>query len=252
MTIFVETFQFNQMISYTPYADTQREKRKVKYNLLDSIKESIGDKWERLKEGTRQTFDLVCFFGSELGFFYASDEYLAKRHGVSDRTVRNRLKELEELGQVVKVHRRAKKCNGRGKPVYLFVNHPYFIYWKELLNITDFHAGFQTENAETPSGSKDEGNKKVSTYLLPKKQERDIIYNYVFNRVNDSFKKGNIIKYMSSYVHKVVTSLERQSLYAENNRQIAIKKKQQEELSRKFRENLGITKKVPFYNWLEE
>ena len=38
MTIFVETSQFNQMISYRPYAETKNQKKKVKYTLLDSIK----------------------------------------------------------------------------------------------------------------------------------------------------------------------------------------------------------------------
>jgi hypothetical protein len=166
MTTFVETEQFNKMISYEPFAKTKSEKKKEKYNLLDSIQEALGDKWERLKEGTRQTFDMICFLSAERGFFYASDEYLADQHDISDRTVRNRLKELITLGQVVKVHKRSKKCNGKGKPIYLFVNHPYFKEWINLLGL-DFHTDFHTENAEISWESKVEEQKKVSTYLLP-------------------------------------------------------------------------------------
>lgn len=262
MTYFVETDQFNQMLSYNPYVTTGREKKKIKYSLLDRIQEVLGDKWNRLKEGTRQAFDMICFLGTELGFVYAGDEYLAERHDISDRTVRNRLKELEELGQVIKVHRRAKRCNGRGKPIYLFVNHPYFNDWVRLLgiNLEDFHTDFQTENDEIPCESKVEGTKKVSTYSLPKKQEKDInisnntIIQYVINRVNDSIKKGTRITYLSRYVDQIITNMERQAIFAENNRQNANKKQQQEENSRFIQKWLGNKKPepVPFYNWLEQ
>lgn len=168
MTYFVETTQFNQMISYNPYVTKKIEKKKVKHGLLDQIKESLGDKWDRLKEGTRQAFDMICFFSTELGFFYASDEYLAERHDISDRTVRNRLRDLEELGKVIKVYKRSKRCNGRGKPIYLLVDHPYFKYWVELLKIDiDFQTDFQTENDGVPCESKDKEPKKVPTYSLP-------------------------------------------------------------------------------------
>ena len=106
------------------------------------------------------------------------------------------MKELVELGEVVKVYRRARKCNGRGNPVYLFVNHPYFKYWVNLLGLdmTNFQTDCETENGENPSGSKDKEDKKIATYLVPQKQECNIyisknkIVQYVVNRVNDSIK----------------------------------------------------------------
>lgn len=261
MTVFVESHQFSQMLSYKPFAETKTEKKKVKYSLLDSIQQSIGDKWYRLKEGTRQAFDMVCFFSTELGFFYASDEYLAKRNGISDRTIQYRLKELVELGEVIKVYRRARKCNGRGNPVYLFVNHPYFQYWVNLLGLdmTNFQTDCETENGENPSGSKDEEGKKIATCLVPKKQESNIykqsnkIAQYVINRVNDSIKKGTRITYLSSYIDTIVTKLEWQALYAENNRQIKAKQQVHSESFEKVKGMLGkeLVKKVPFYNWLE-
>lgn len=175
MTVFVETNQFNQMISYNPYAKTQQEKRKVKYDLLDSIKEKIGEKWYRLKDGTRQAFDMICFLSTERGFFYAGDEYLGTRYDIADRTVRRNLKELINLGQVVKVNRRSAKCNGRGKPIYLLVNHPYFQFWVQLLSleISNVQTDVQTENAEIPCESKDKEVKKVSTYYIPLKDNNN-------------------------------------------------------------------------------
>lgn len=261
MSQFVETNQLNQMISYKPYVETKYEKRKVKYELLDHIKEVIGDKWYRFKEGTRQAFDMICFFSTERGFFYAGDDYLAERHNISDRTIRNRFRELEELGQVVKVYRRSSKCNGRGKPIYLFVNHPYFTYWVNLLELqlSDFHTDFHTENAEPPCESKEGGAKKVPTYYLPTKHEKDNnisinkVIQYVVHRVNDSIRQGTKIDYLSSYVNRVVRSLENQALYAENARQQAKRKALQEENSRIAMELLGVKATEPiFYNWLEK
>jgi hypothetical protein len=256
---FVETTIFKTMISYTPYAESKEEKKDAKFGLLDPIIGALGDKWVRLKEGTRQAFDMICFLSAELGFFYASDEYLAERHDISDRTIRNRLKELEELGQVVKVYRRAKRCNGRGKPVYLFVNHPYFKYWVNLLNLdVDFLTDFQTENEEIPCESKDEEAKNVPTYSLPTlKQEinntatKQLLVKYANLKINDIMKKGVTVKYLSSYITKLFKSLENQSLYYANEQHKARRKKQQEQAEQWYKEANGIKDKpVPFYNWL--
>ncbi|MBW9219818.1 DeoR family transcriptional regulator [Anoxybacillus sp. ST70] len=179
MSVFVESQQFNRMISYRPYAETKEEKKEVKYSLLDNIKKAIGDRWHLFKEGTKQAFDMICFLGAELGFVYASDDYLASRHDISSKTVRNRLKELEELGLVIKVYRRAKRCNGRGKPIYLFVHHPYFKYWVELLGLNledfslDFRTDFHTENGGNAWESKDEATEKVLTYTVPETEKQN-------------------------------------------------------------------------------
>jgi hypothetical protein len=207
VTHFVEAAQFKQMVSYKPYVTTKLEKRKVKYNLLDSIKEVIGDKWTRFKEGTRQTFDMICFLSVELGFFYAGSSYLADKHNISDRTIRNRFKELEELGQVIKVHRRSKRCNGKGKPIYLFVNHPYFKYWANLLGMNmdefnkDCHTDFHTEKAVNPYDSKEKDTKKVSTYYLPTfKNNDDITKEYFIENLSLQGKK--IVNEVLEYTFK--------------------------------------------------
>lgn len=58
---------------------------------------------------------------------------------------------------------------------------------------------------------------------------------------------------MSSYVDTLVTKLEWQALYAENNRQIKAKQQAHNESYEKVKGMLGKepVKKVPFYNWLE-
>lgn len=261
MTIFVESETMRQMLSYKPYTSEKQEKKEVKYNMLDHIKNAIGDKWERLKEGTRQALDMVCFLSSERGFFYASDEYLADRHEISERTIQYRLKELEEMGQVVKVYRRAKRCNGRGKPVYLFVHHPYFQYWTNLIGLhINCGTDCETENNEIHCESKEEGGKKVPTYSLPTlKQESDItlavkekLQKYADYKINDILRKGVTVKYLSSYVGKMFKSLENQSLYYINNQQKKKKKQQKEENRAAVMLLNGINpSRLPFYNWLE-
>ena len=69
----------------------------------------------------------------------------------------------------------------------------------------------------------------------------------VYNRVTDAIKEGSTITYISSYVDKVIRSMERQALHMENNRQKALRKKREKEA----REFLNPVIEVPFYNWLE-
>ncbi len=255
-TFFIESSQLEYMNNYEPYATKKYEKRKVKFDLLDKVVSSLSDKWDRLKDGTKQVYDMICFLAAERGFFYAGDKYLAEHHEVSERTVQYRLKELVELGQVIKLNKRAKNCNGRGKPIYLFVNHPYFSVWCNFLNI-DCVTDCDTENAEIPCESKDEENKKVSTFLLPKKQERnnnisilDKIRSFVELKIVDAVNRGTNITYMSSYVDKVFREIKKKALVEENLRQIKARKQKEEENRRLFRE-IHQAPKVEFYNWLE-
>lgn len=272
MTIFVESNVFKQMLSYKPYVTDKHGKKQVKYSLLDRIKEGLGDKWNRLKEGTRQTFDQICFFSAELGFFYASDKYLAEYNNVSLRTIQYRLNELIKLGEVIKVNRRAKRSNGKGKAVYLFVNHPYFTYWTELLGITNCNTDCATEKAKIPTESKNEGPGKISTYSLPKKQESTIykasnefvpseiqndtdfqnIVGMYSLQLYDKVKKGFNIKSFSSLVSKDISHKIRLALYDANARDNK-RRKQREAKNDHLAIELGIKKQkgLPFYNWLE-
>ena len=253
MTVLVDSKVFKQMISYKPLTNNQSESKKMKFTLLDDIKDFFSDKWQRLKNGTRSAIDMMAFLSAERGFVYASQSYLGERYDVSDRTIRRVMSDLERVGLIYTVYRRHSKGNSKGKPIYLFTQHPYFSYWVELLGLDDQNR-VREETAEYIDGPTDEEANLVPTKYIPiLKQESNIIISnnkivqYLSNRINDAIKDGSTIKYMSSYVDRMVRSLETQALYAENRRQAAIIKKREEE-SRKL---LSPIKNVPFYNWLE-
>jgi hypothetical protein len=157
--------EFEQMKSYKRYAENQSQQQKEKKRLLKLIQESFGDKYYRLKEGTKQAIDMMCWFSAKRGFVFAGDDYLGDRYDISDRTVRNVAKELRKMGRIVTVYRKSTKHNGRGGPIHLFVDHPYFKYWTSFLDL-DFQADFQAENAEIPCESKDQEQKNNSNYNL--------------------------------------------------------------------------------------
>ncbi|MEK4031414.1 transcriptional regulator [Pseudobacillus sp. FSL P4-0506] len=167
--------EFKQMMSYKPHATNQKEQQSMKLKLLKVVEEVYGDSYYRLKKETRQAIDMMCWLSSERGFFFAKDDYLADRHDISDRTIRNVAKKLREHGVLFTVYRRSTKQNGRSAPVHLFVDHPYFSYWEELLNLSDFQADFQTENAGIPCGSKSEESKKVPTYNKYIRKEEPVL-----------------------------------------------------------------------------
>lgn len=164
----VTQHEFSQMMSYRRYTENQSQQQKEKKRLKELVQESIGDKYYRLKEGTKQAIDMMCWFAAERGFVFAGDDYLANRHDISDRTVRNVAKELRKLGLIVTIYRKSTKHNGRGCPIHLFVNHPYFEYWTSYFDLY-FQADFQAENAQTSSESREQQPKNDSTYNLTKK-----------------------------------------------------------------------------------
>jgi hypothetical protein len=161
----VSNQQFSQMISYKRYAENQSQQQKEKKRLMKLVQESYGDKYYRLKEGTKQAIDMMCWFSAKRGFVFAGDDYLGDRHDISDRTVRNVAKELRKMGRIVTVYRKSTKHNGRGCPIHLFIDHPYFTYWTSFLDL-NFQADFQAENAEISCESKDKGQKNVSNFNL--------------------------------------------------------------------------------------
>lgn len=161
----VSIHEFKQMKSYKSYVENQSQQQKEKKRLLELVQESYGDKYYRLKEGTKQAIDMMCWFAVERGFVFAGDDYLADRHDISDRTVRNVAKELRKMGRIVTVYRKSTKHNGRGCPIHLFVDHPYFQYWTSFFNL-HFQADFQAEKDENSWESKGKEQKNDSTYNL--------------------------------------------------------------------------------------
>lgn len=158
--------EFIHMTNYQSYAERAHQKKEMKKILLEKVMKTYGDTFYRLKEGTRKAIDMLCFFAAERGFVYASDQYLGERYEVSDRTVRNVLAMLRKKGLIVTVYRGLSNHNGRGCPMHLFVDHPYFENWNNYLNLEDFQRNFQSQNAETACESKESETKKKSTNNL--------------------------------------------------------------------------------------
>ncbi len=163
----VSTEEFKKMISYKVYAENHEQQQSMKLNLLKAVEKAYGERYWRLKKGTRDAIDMMCWFASERGFVFAKDDYFAVRYDVSDKTIRNVAKKLREAGVLFTVYRRSSTQNGRSAPVHLFVDHPYFSHWEEQLELSHCQADCQAENAETPCESKDESIKKDSTSYLP-------------------------------------------------------------------------------------
>lgn len=262
MSILIDTATFNQMIQQDPYVKNLLESKNMKFSLLNDIKSFFSDKWDRLKNGTRSVLDMMAFLSTEKGFVYASQLYLADRYDVSDRTIRRVIKELEQAGLIYTVYRRHANGNSKGKPVYLFTNHPYFDHWATLLNI-DVQEHVQEEKAESEGVSRDQEGNQVPTNIYQSKQESNInisnpsnqkIISFVTNRIQDSIKKGNKIQFLSSYINRIVDSLERQAIYDANLRHMKAQKQKQAQMS-EMAQKLGLRKSPSpkvIYNWLDE
>lgn len=124
----VTTDEFKQMMSYKVYAENYNQQQSLKLQLLKEAEAAYGERYWRLKEGTRKVIDMLCLFGSERGFVFAKDKYLSDRYGVSAKTIRNVTKILREAGVILTVYRQSSTQNCRTAPVHLFTEHPYYKY----------------------------------------------------------------------------------------------------------------------------
>ncbi|OKL35282.1 hypothetical protein [Domibacillus mangrovi] len=162
----VSNKEFKQMMSRKVYAENHEQQQSMKSTLLKAVEKAYGERYWRLKEGTRQAIDMMCWFASERGFYFAKDHYFADRFDVSDKTIRNVTKMLREAGVMFTIYRRSSTQNGRSAPVHLFVDHPYFSHWEEQLELSLCQTDCQAEKDETPCRSKDESAKKDSTSYI--------------------------------------------------------------------------------------
>ena len=163
------TEEFNHMQAYESYTENRSQHQSMKRKLLKEIIQLYGDKYYRLHNGTRKALDRLCWFGAEKGFCFPGSTYLGKTYEKSKWTIYRHLRELRKQGQVVTVYRRCPRNNGKGNPVHLFVNHPYFEYWANFLQLdltSNVEADVEAENAETLCESRDEEVKKTPTYNL--------------------------------------------------------------------------------------
>jgi hypothetical protein len=183
--------EFRVLQNHKPYAINHTQQQKQKLKLLNSVITAYGDKYYRLKEGTRQAIEMICWFAAEKGYCFASDDYFSERFNVTSKTIRNIFKFFRDSELVQTVYRRSATQNGLGAPIHLFVNYPYFEKWSELLNLVDFQAYFQAKNAETPCESKLEQSKKNSTkYLSFNKNLFKILRKKV--RLDETFTPKNV------------------------------------------------------------
>ncbi|WP_243558034.1 helix-turn-helix domain-containing protein [Priestia megaterium] len=175
--------EFDYMKNYQSFIENRSQHQSMKRKLLKEIINLYGEKFYRLHEGTRKALDRLCWFAAEKGFCFPGSTYLGKTYEKSKGTIDRHLKELRKQAQIVTLYRRCPRNNGKGNPVHLFVNHPYFNHWVKYLQLdleSNVEADVKTENAEISWESKGKETKKRSTYNLSLKD----LNKYIRNDVN--------------------------------------------------------------------
>ena len=259
-SIVVANNLFKEMQSYKTLECNQKERQQLKHTFIDKIKDKVSLRWDRANK-LLQVIDEIIYKATDRGYSFNGRETLAEKCKVSIRTVDKAIKILKESNEVVVAYRHNPSSNGYKTPIIILKAHKHFGYWKSLLNIED-NVECEVEASSNSGDSKAHGM-KMDLYLSnTKKQESNNINNpshnkivqFVANRVQDSIKTGTKIKYLSSYINKLMQSLENQALYAENMRQVKLKQQQQAAFS-KLAEELGVKKtkkQIPFYDWLND
>jgi hypothetical protein len=170
----IEHSTFRQMQSHEALHD-----KSIKDKFLNSIISFYQDKYYRLKQATRQALDSLCFLAADKGYCYASQTYLAE-NGISERTIRRIMKDLANAGIIYVSYRRKSHFNCCGKPVYLFVHHPYFKQWKLLLNINvpvNDQEHDQVETIKNGSISAKNDSFQESTFSISKNKQDHVLNN---------------------------------------------------------------------------
>jgi hypothetical protein len=135
--VIIEHTQFRTWLAIKPYASTQRDKHALKNKLMKDIKSFYADKWDRLKQSTRDAIDFVVYSSCDRGFSYASAQYLSLNYHASERTVRRIMRELNQASIIAIAYRRFSNLNLTKKPVYFLRNHPYFKRYSFLFAACD-------------------------------------------------------------------------------------------------------------------
>ncbi|MCM3774124.1 transcriptional regulator [Priestia aryabhattai] len=161
--------EFDYMKNYQSYIEDRSQHQSMKRKLLKEIINLYGEKYYRLHEGTRKALDRLCWFAAEKGFCFPGSTYLGETYEKSKGTIDRHLRELRKQRQIVTVYRRCPRNNGKGNPVHLFVNHPYFDHWVNYLQLdlaSNVETDVETESTENPYESKNRDVKKTPTYNL--------------------------------------------------------------------------------------
>jgi hypothetical protein len=217
-----ETFQSIQQLDRA--TETERERKQLKYSMLDRISEALGRAFRNARK-VAAVIDEITYKATDRGYSFNGRETLSEKVGVSLRTVDNAIKLLKQSAEVIVAYRENPGSNGVKTPVIIFKSHPNFERIARLLNLQDCEVVCEVENPSNPTETSDSSPKKVATYSLPLKQEK---YNNISNtdkikavieyKINDAMRKGTTITYISSYINRVFRSLTNQALIAEQSR----------------------------------
>ena len=189
-TRMITTEEFDYMKNYQSFTENRSQHQSMKRKLLKEIIKLYGEKFYRLHEGTRKALDRLCWFAAEKGFCFPGSTYLGQTYEKSKGTIDRHLRELRKQGQIVTVYRRCPHNNGKGNPVHLFVNHPYFNHWVNYLQLNlepDVDADVDAENEQSDWGSKGKETKKCSTYNLSLKDFNKYIRNNVKVKLSSDY-----------------------------------------------------------------
>ncbi|PGK30332.1 transcriptional regulator [Priestia megaterium] len=212
-TRMITTEEFDYMKNYQSFTENRSQHQSMKRKLLKEIIKLYGEKFYRLHEGTRKALDRLCWFAAEKGFCFPGSTYLGQTYEKSKGTIDRHFRELRKQGQIVTVYRRCPHNNGKGNPVHLFANHPYFDHWVNYLQLnleSDVDTDVDTENEQSDWGSKGRELKNSSTYNLSLKDFNKYIRNnvtvnlssdYVPSFIPDSFK--NTVKPFFPYAEDI-------------------------------------------------
>lgn len=164
--------KFNELQTVPYVVENKKEKKELKFKLLDGVQEALGEKWYNLKQNTKQGLQYLCMRSTEQGFCFCSPKHMKEKYNMSFSNTYTLLRELIDGGIICRVNRPAKehKHNGNGSAVYIFTKHPNFELISSILELdwkADCKADWKAENAQNPCGSKAESDKKASTYSLP-------------------------------------------------------------------------------------
>ncbi|MEK1833423.1 transcriptional regulator [Priestia megaterium] len=212
-TRMLTTEEFDYMKNYQSFIENRSQHQSMKRKLLKEIIKLYGEKFYRLHEGTRKALDRLCWFAAEKGFCFPGSTYLGQTYEKSKGTIDRHLRELRKQGQIVTVYRRCPRNNGKGNPVHLFINHPYFDHWVNYLRLdleSNVETDVEAENEHSTWESKDREAKNYSTYNLSLKDFNKYIRNdvnvklssdYVPSFIPPSFK--NAVKPFFSYADHI-------------------------------------------------
>lgn len=257
VTVLVSSHQFKKMQASKTLKMNQKERQKLKWKFIDRIKSNIDIRWNRAKK-VLSVIDEIIYKATDRGYSFNGRETLAEKCKVSLSTVDKAIKLVKQSGEVLVAYRHNPASNGYKTPIIILKQHENFTYLNELLGLENSVEN-KVENTDKPEIPMDEGTKKVSTYVLPtlKQESNKYIKNlqeakiiqYVTNRINDAMKTGTIT-FLSSYVDRIVRSLEQTAIFETNKREQA-KIKQREAAAREFAIKMNKIKQPVKYNWLE-